>query len=154
MFDQVDLQKILEAMQEKAETLYATAPANYPATRGRQGLFAIALRDSQHPSRWWSLEETFGDACYKLPTQQNGRAINRGESNIGVLQSKFAYSKRTGNDSGAPIGEVLEGESFWKGAIFDGPEKRALFGFSGFSELDDVVIAQAGREEYVRQMGE
>jgi hypothetical protein len=151
---------VLEAMLRKAELVYLCSTENYPDTRGpRRGIAAVSIQvDSDtHPHRWLTLSDNFGEVCYRDPKQLNGRDIDLGGSNEGVLFGKIAYSRRTMRNSGCDAREVKEGESFWRGNIFEASDpynpKCVTFGFSGFTELDDEEVAKAGRKAYRDSFG-
>ena len=148
----IDMHAILDAMLKKAEEVYKNSEEDYPKTRGKRGFACVKLRYAPNQNRWIAVEDVFGEKSYRNTRTQNGREIEYGANFEGVVQGKIAYCKRTGENSGTSIRDIKEGESFWKGAIFDGADKMALFGYSGFNELDDIVVGEAGREEYLRQV--
>lgn len=157
--DTIDiLGAVLKKMLDTAEEIYKTSDENYPKTRGpRRGIAVVSIKmnvESGSENRWLALSDNFGKKCYREPKQLNGRDIDLGCSNEGIIFGKIAYSRRTHKNSGCSASETLEGESFWRGNMFldDDPDapKYITFGFSGFTELDDEKVAKAGREEYHR----
>jgi hypothetical protein len=148
----IDMDKILDAMEAAAEEIYNNSRENYPATKGRHGQMAVSIRSCHKPDQWQTLERTFGESCYREPKNLNGRQVDQGANYAGIMWGKIVFSRRTGHNSGASSVKVKEGESFWKGNIYKDSDRMATFSFSGFSELDDVKVAQAGRQELKRQM--
>ena len=92
-----------------------------------------------------TLQDNFGEVCYRDPKIMNGRNIDLGGSNEGILFGKVAYCHRVHENSGCDAKDVKEGESYWKGAVW---REDCVFGFSGFPELDDLEIAKVGEQAY------
>ena len=145
----------LEAMLEKAEQIYHFSPENYPARGDRRGIAVVAVLEDPagYPYKWLTISDNFGEICHRAPKQQNGRNIDNGGSNEGILFGKIAYSRRTGLDSGCDVRDIKEGESFWKGNIFGNDDKDTTFGFSGFTELEDEEVSKVGRETFYGNLG-
>ena len=135
--------------------IYQNSPENYK-DRARRGIVAVSVREDpdNYPNRWITLSDNFGEVCYREPNELNGRNIDLGGSNEAILFGKMAYCRRTWLNSGCDARDVKAGESFWMGAIFESDfltdTNNVIFGFSGFTELDDVKVAKAGREAYFK----
>lgn len=79
--------------------------------------------------------------------------VAKGAATDTTLDGKFNYAIRTGGDSGGPEDTVQPGEVKWKGVVWGkGFAQKVMFGFSGLSEDDDVLVARAMEAELRRQM--
>jgi hypothetical protein len=143
----INRSSILDAMDQTALALWE-GNEKYK-TAGKRGMLVAQVRTGEAPAQWESSIRAF-DTFFKAPRIENGEVLDNGDNNDGTIHAKIAYVHRTGKNSGAPIAELWGNESKWKGAVIS-EDGNCICGFSGFSEDDDVLIAEAGIAEYNHQ---
>ena len=131
---------ILNAMEKKAKIIYDD-DGSYKRD-GKRGMMVVEIKDPKNPSQWDSSCRNFG-AVFRDYTFDDELVINNGTNFDALAHGKVAFSRRTLKNSGTNYYQVLGHESYWKGSVISDDE-NCICAFSGFTGLDDEVIANAG----------
>jgi hypothetical protein len=145
----IDRNNILDIMEQTVLAIREEKESRQTAKLPKRGMLVAQIRTGEAPAQWESSIRTF-HTFFRAPCIENGVVVDKGDSNDCTVHAKIAYVHRTGKNSGAPVTEVWGDEAKWKGAVIS-EDGNCICGFSGFSEDDDMRVAEAGIAEYNRQ---
>jgi len=131
---------ILNAMEKKTKSIFDSDDGY--KENGKRGMMIVSIRDKNNPEQWDSSCRSFG-TVFRDYTFEGDLVINNGTNFDALAHGKIAFCRRTGKNSGTNYYQVLGYESYWKGAITS-DDGNCICAFSGFSGIDDEVIANAG----------